>query len=470
MNSTGFARSRLVLPLFGMGYLGVLAIGLTWWHLPPEAVLALTVGAAALVLLTLRPYLGVHAFVALLFFENMISPSEGLTVMKVLGAIIIGGWLLSMAVRRGAGLRVGAFLTALVLFLTWMVVSLVYALDTEVGTVRAFTFAQLALAGLMFSSVVDTTAKVRGVYWAFVLWTWASTVIAVAQYYLGITSVAAGTLGNRNSLAGAIDVAIVCAYLLYQGMSHRGGRLALALSLPFFFLGLALTFSRSGLIVLCITLALVWYRVAMEKNFLILAVTLGVLCIVTLILPAAFWTRATSIVPAIERQQDTFGMRVSLWKVGLRMIEDRPLVGVGPGNFMVAFPRYGRGEMRVRSHVAHNTYIGMAAEMGLVGLATYLLLWLTALREARRAVWVGKRWGPADLRFLGVATEVNLIGMMIAGLSGNMEGVKSIWMFLGIAVALGGLAVERGAEASRPMREESRGLVRGEAAPAGAVR
>ena len=98
--------------------------------------------------------------------------------------------------RRGAGFRVGPFLIALALFLTWMMVSLVYALDTENGLIRAFTFAQLALAALMFSSVVDTTTKVRRVFWAFVLWTWASTVFALAQYYLGITSVAAGTLGN----------------------------------------------------------------------------------------------------------------------------------------------------------------------------------------------------------------------------------------------------------------------------------
>src|SRR5207249_11594929 len=139
------------------------------------------------VLLTLRADLGVHAFVALLFLENMTSLGEGLTVMKVLGAIIIGSWLLSMAVRRGAGFRVGPFLIALALFLTWMMVSLVYALDTENGLIRAFTFAQLALAALMFSSVVDTTTKVRRVFWAFVLWTWASTVFALAQYYLGIT-------------------------------------------------------------------------------------------------------------------------------------------------------------------------------------------------------------------------------------------------------------------------------------------
>jgi len=435
-----------------LGALGLILMGalLVVWHVEPVFVLMLALGGIALVALSLRPYYGAQAFVMMMFFENAIPSSQGLTLMKALGVIIISSWLLSMAMRRELGFRLEPLTILMGLFLAWCSMSLLYAFDSSISAGALFTFTQLVLATLMFSTVVDTPARMRGIYWAFVLWAGLSTLIAIDMYYAGMTRMAVGLLHNRNLLAGYINVAIVTAYLLLLSTPQRLGKAVLMVLLPTFFLGLALTLSRTALVTLPITLLFVWYRVVKQRSMLILLGSLFTIVAITLVLPESFWKRAESIGPAIQNQEDTFGTRVGLWKIGLRMVQDHPMTGVGAANFIVAYPRYAHVGVNTKALVTHNTYVGVAAEMGLVGLTLFLLLHILSLRAAGLAVRVGRLEGLSDLEILGVTTEVCLISWMLGGLSGNGEGMKILWMLFGLCLSLRHL-VRRGRVAETPI-------------------
>jgi O-antigen ligase len=440
MSAFGGSANRLVAILLGLGYFLILCVALVWWHLPPEMVLVLTVGGIALLVLSLRPYVGVQAFVIVLFVENAFGAGEGLTPMKFMGALVLAGWLLNMAIRRATGIRMRGFVLTILLFLAWNFVCMAYSLNEEAAVARTFTYLQLGLAAMMFASVVDTPARLRGVYWAFVIGSTISTLVAVVEYYLGITDVAVGFIGNKNLLATYLNVAIVLASLLVQETRHGGKRALLVAILPILFLGLALTFSRGGLIVLGPTMLLVWYRVARQKRLTMLVGSIGMLCLITYILPLTFWERAETIVPAIRKQQDTFGTRVHLWQVAMRMVEDRPIFGVGPGNFVSAFPRYAKGgEMIWIAYATHNSYVGVAAESGLVGAALFLLMCGLGLREARRGVVAGRRSGRSDVEIVAQAAGVSLLAIVLTGLSGNIEAHKILWMLFGLCMAAGGI-------------------------------
>jgi O-antigen ligase len=71
------------------------------------------------------------------------------------------------------------------------------------------------------------------------------------------------------------------------------------------------------------------------------------------------------------------------------MFGDRPWLGVGFGNYEAMYPAYAIGIWRDPLGHAHNYYINVAAEAGLVGLAAYLAVIAAALvqtgRSARRA-------------------------------------------------------------------------------------
>jgi O-antigen ligase len=422
--------------LGALAYFVLLCLSLLWLHLPPEIVLGLTLGGLGLIVLMLNPLIGVHAFLMLSYFEYAIPEKEGLSGMKLIGAFIISGWLIAVIIRRRLNLKMNGLLVASVLFVAWCGISTVYAISTDAAFGRMFTFAQLLAAMAMFYSVVDSVKKLRGIFWAILVWTTLSTVIALIMYNLGTTEVAIGFVGNRNLLATYIIIAIVCAYLLHQVTESRVGTVTIMCSLPVLFLGLALTLSRTGLIVLGMGLVVVWYRVLREQGFLLLAGSVVILCIIMLMLPDAFWHRAGTIVPSVERQEGTFGTRVQLWRIGLRMIEDRPLTGVGPGNFMPAFDRYARGPLLRKPLVAHNSYVSVAAEDGIPALVLFVLMNLTALSYARRTIKSATRAGWKELRILAVTVEVIMLVIMGVALSGSSEHMKYQWMVLGIAMSM----------------------------------
>src|SRR5258708_35108404 len=80
-------------------------------------------------------------------------------------------------------------------------------------------------------------------------------------------------------------------------------------------------------------------------------------------------------------------MRLGIWARTLDMIRNRPLRGVGLGNFSKEFERgYDLqliAEGRSSLH-AHNLWLHQYAELGVIGGTAYLALWVCVFRVAWR--------------------------------------------------------------------------------------
>jgi putative inorganic carbon (HCO3(-)) transporter len=250
-----------------------------------------------------------------------------------------------------------------------------------------------------------------------------------------MTPVASGIVGNRNQLATYINMGVIAALLMYPLIQGAVPRLLLMAGVPILLLTLALTLSRTGLIVLLVTLFFVWYRLARERGFLVLlGSTLACLTLV-FFLPGDFWQRAGTIVPSIERQENTFGKRVDLWQVGLRVIQDHPVLGVGPGNFILASARYAEGGLTGQRLNSHNTFVGTAAESGLIGMALFLSVVVSAIVATRRGVRIARQAGERALALMGITAETMIWAVMMSGITGNVEALKVLWIGLGMCVA-----------------------------------
>jgi O-antigen ligase len=80
----------------------------------------------------------------------------------------------------------------------------------------------------------------------------------------------------------------------------------------------------------------------------------------------------------VTRENFAVVERMSQMQAGWRMFLAHPLLGVGPGNYGVAYPQFAVGTWYISRGHAHNYYLHMAAETGLAGLAAYMAL-LTGL-------------------------------------------------------------------------------------------
>lgn len=83
-------------------------------------------------------------------------------------------------------------------------------------------------------------------------------------------------------------------------------------------------------------------------------------------------------VRGVEVNEANFAVieRLAHWQAAVGMIRAHPVFGVGFGNYAAAYPNYALIRWPNPLGHAHNIYLNMAAEIGLVGLTIYLLLWL----------------------------------------------------------------------------------------------
>ena len=97
---------------------------------------------------------------------------------------------------------------------------------------------------------------------------------------------------------------------------------------------------------------------------------------------------------SISPKDDSLGVRVIMWKATRRVIEQRPLSGVGAGAWESEIPLYqAEGSQLETDYYVHNEFLQLLAEYGLVGwlfllaLAAYLLaaFWRTLLGKGPEA-------------------------------------------------------------------------------------
>ncbi len=111
-----------------------------------------------------------------------------------------------------------------------------------------------------------------------------------------------------------------------------------------------------------------------------LAGTFGLLLTLTLILRTGF---TFSLLPPLPSLLTTLSYirRAELNWIALQITKDHPLLGVGLNNFTIAMDKYGKISGWVRFlQPAHNVYLLIASEIGLLGLALFLCLLFSAFR------------------------------------------------------------------------------------------
>jgi O-antigen ligase len=121
--------------------------------------------------------------------------------------------------------------------------------------------------------------------------------------------------------------------------------------------------------------------------------------------------------------------RLALWRAALDAFVSHPLLGIGYGQF-TSYAGYVR---LWRAQVAHQTYLSMAAELGLLGLGVFVWLLWSVIRDSWRVrLALGSRLGRIWCGFV-VATSVQ-------GLFNNVDTFRSLWIAFGIVAALLGYA------------------------------
>ncbi len=137
--------------------------------------------------------------------------------------------------------------------------------------------------------------------------------------------------------------------------------------------------------------------------------------------------------------------RMAHWQAAMEMFVDHPALGVGLGNYEVVYPVYALPRWSDPLGHAHNYYLNVAAEAGLVGLVAYLILWGAALWQGWRAV--------RTLHGASRSIAAGLLGMIVAlSIHNAFDNLFVHGMAVQVGIGLGIVA----ATAKERMTEDAR--------------
>lgn len=479
--------------------------------LPPLVTAGLLIASVVFALALARPGVGLALVALSIPLGSLIElrtgplpagPTDGIV------AVVSAGWLASVFTRRREWPSLGPFGWPILVFLGAVVLSASFAASLPAATKESLRWLELFLVYLAASNLVrvrreaggqladggamappgarartlpdatparDGQATLRLVLAAILVAGSVEAMLGVVQFFtragpaafrFGPFLRAYGTFGQPNPFAGYLGMIFPLCLALVLLWRPEGRDWLWRLCLPALALigvAIAMSLSRGGWMGVGLASGLV--VVLMSRRAALLALVAGIAGGIVLFL-GAMNALPTIIAQRIEsaagyfRFFDTRGVfptptnwaiveRMAHWQAAWEMLVDHPLVGVGPGHYVVAYADYAVLPFwRDPLGHAHNIYLHLAAELGVIGLATYLVM---------VATWIGiglaaaRRLGKEEPRGLGRALALGATASLVAPAIHNLfDNLYVHGMNVHVGLLLGVIAAAATASRAAP--------------------
>jgi O-antigen ligase len=218
---------------------------------------------------------------------------------------------------------------------------------------------------------------------------------------------------------------------------------------------LALAQSRGSMIALMIGALLFFMRNRRARMMMLVGASVVGIVFATLA-PSELWTRMGSLEQATAKGQaakdadkGSMEQRLEIWKVSILVIEQHPVVGVGPGAYSFAhvFAARDPGVLRTAGGLrdAHSTYFTVMAEYGVFGFLAYIGAALMVLSKSKRARKLIENQLPRNAQQLLLA-EIGIISFAAAAVFGTYVVIPFTYLQLAIVWGLAEVAQKNARE------------------------
>jgi len=380
-------------------------------------------------------YVVLCAFVFDLPWGEYVPQLGGLVLGTWIGLLAAGVLALRTAVtwRRRILSPLHYWMLSLV---AWSALSIFWTLDWDSTVTRVGTYSQLLIVVWLIWELAVTEERVVGLLQAYVF---GALVASIGTIYNFMTRVTAAQLAStipgkvvwetyRYSFAyfNEDDLGLVLALsipmVFYLLVSRKGSLLKLLcwLELAAGVAAILLTGSRGGVVAAIAGLAmfpLVVFRLPWRHRVVALVVCFGLIACGTYLIPQSSWIRISQF--GSELSEGTLTHRTVIWAAGLGVFRDHPLLGVGAGAYALAILR----AVDV-PYVAHNTFLSVLVELGVIGALLLFALLASILYSALQA------------RYLERCLWITLLLTWTVGVSAlTWEYRKPTWLLFGLAPA-----------------------------------
>jgi len=381
----------------------------------------------------------------LFFGSSFLGIFQDFTVIKLLGVCGFAWAMLKMAggeIPSGLGSSQARFF---LLFFVGVVVSSLFSGSGFLAVSRYLAFLVFLPFVLM---AVRTERDVRRVIYAMVLSYTLVFPYAVRQMIRYDARLGTG-LYESNYFAALLLIVIPLALVLARQAPTRGQKFGWLVAAAVLVMSLLLTSSRGGLLGLLVAGMLFAYR---RRGMLGVFAVLGAIVIGLTVLPTDLGERALgtvqgSVVPSGGLEASNRAHTALFW-AGIQMINDSPLTGVGPQNFKVLSQKYSGLD---QAYIGHNTYLEIAAEMGLPLITLFVMMLLSVFGALKRVSRGGEH---DDLAGWAEGLRYGLLGFVVAGTFISAQYEKLLWIVVFLSIAMERVARAAPVAAPSPAPED----------------
>jgi len=356
------------------------------------------------------------------------------TIAGLMGLGLAAFWFATIVVT-GRLRKPGLIHILFLLFVLWNAVSAFWSTNPTRAVAHARTWAQLLVMTLILWDLYTTRTAVLAGLQAYVLGAYVAFGSAAANYLSGkvfYTYYDRFSSGDTNPDGFGFILALGIPIAWHLAASTNAAQMGRLLKLvnyayiPVAFLGISLSGTRTALIAAIPAMAFglaslshlrLWARIAI---FILL--TSAILILLPHVQTLRSFQRFSTI--GTELTQGDLNNRTNNWREGLATFVEHPLKGVGSGMYR---------SVNSLGKVAHNSYISVLVELGLIGFVLFGSILMIAVNQAwsHPSKWDKSFW-------------LSLLVVWAIGASTlTWEYRKTTWLFLSLIVASAALIKHR---------------------------
>lgn len=348
------------------------------------------------------------------------------TAATIMGLIVTALWI-ALVAMTGQMRRPVTFLVVTSVFVIWVAITAYWSADPVQSVGAVLRWIQSLIFTFIIWDLYRTRPAILAGLQAYVLGTYVSiggafiNYLGSHAYYTHYDRFAVGdTNPDGYGFIVALGVPVAC-YLAAAPETSRRARLVNLGYLPAAFIGIALSGTRTASIAaavgLLFGLALLTRAKPSARLAVIFILAAAMLVVIPIVKPLKSFQRLGTT--GTEITQGDLNGRTEQWKQGFAAFSEHPLFGVGTDQYR---------SVNTLDKVAHNTYLSVLVEEGLVGFVLFAaILWIVF-----RTAWRQPKW---DRRFWLTVLAVWAIGASTL----TWEHRKTTWLFMTLIVAAGAL-------------------------------
>lgn len=348
--------------------------------------------------------------------------------------------VITFAKGQWSGISIKAMLTVLALIML-MCISTLQGIRLDVGLVTVLLYAKGFLLVLLLAGCIrdEKEMKIMTLYCLAGL-----TIGALAEFYQYETGNffiktiyderAASLRGDPNDTAMLLVAGIPLAFYWVSINRKFFGKVFFATILAALLFGIILTASRGGFVSLLGIMLIMFIRRPSAKVFIVGIMLSAIFLAMS---PKSYWERMDTLLTGREDHGSaSLQHRAELQRVGLEMFLERPVLGVGPGNFGEAYAQHVGGiQASEVGGVAHNMYLEFFVENGFLGGLLLLYIFAQAILGLLR---YDRFQGAETGRFgIGFSIALALGGMLFSGLFLSQAKNSVLWFMTGMGITAG---------------------------------